>query len=48
MLLQQLSSLSSPLSDQQVTSLQQATANMSAVELSWVSGYLAGLAQSSD
>ena len=46
MLLQQLSTLGSPLSQQQVTSLQQATANMSPVELSWVSGYLAGLAQS--
>ena len=46
MLLQQLSTLGSPLSQQQVTSLQQATANMSPIELSWVSGYLAGLAQS--
>ncbi|NRA83232.1 MAG: assimilatory sulfite reductase (NADPH) flavoprotein subunit [Gammaproteobacteria bacterium] len=46
MLLQQLSTLGSPLSQQQVTSLQQATAKMSPVELSWVSGYLAGLAQS--
>ena len=45
MLLQQLNSLGSPLSQQQITSLQQATANMSATELSWVSGYLAGLAQ---
>ena len=46
MSLQQLNSLSSPLSVQQVDSLKQLTASMSAVELSWVSGYLAGISQS--
>ncbi|MDP2560098.1 assimilatory sulfite reductase (NADPH) flavoprotein subunit [Psychrobium sp. 1_MG-2023] len=45
MLIQQLNSLSSPLSQQQVDSLKQLTATMSAVELSWVSGYLAGISQ---
>lgn len=45
MSLQQLNSLSSPLSKQQIDSLQQLTASMSAVELSWVSGYLAGISQ---
>jgi sulfite reductase (NADPH) flavoprotein alpha-component len=45
MSLQQLNSLSSPLSAQQVDSLKQFTASMSAVELSWVSGYLAGVSQ---
>ncbi|NRA60594.1 MAG: assimilatory sulfite reductase (NADPH) flavoprotein subunit [Psychrobium sp.] len=45
MLLQQLNSLSSPLSTQQVDSLKQLTANASAVELSWISGYLAGISQ---
>jgi len=46
MLIQQLNSLTSPLSQQQVDSLKQLTASMSAVELSWVSGYLAGISQS--
>jgi len=46
MSLQQLNSLSSPLSVQQIDSLKQLTASMSAVELSWVSGYLAGISQS--
>lgn len=45
MSLQQLNSLSSPLSPQQIDSLKQLTASMSAVELSWVSGYLAGISQ---
>lgn len=45
MSLQQLNSLSSPLSQQQIDSLKQLTASMSAVELSWVSGYLAGISQ---
>ena len=45
MSLQQLNSLSSPLSSQQVDSLKQLTASMSAVELSWISGYLAGISQ---
>ena len=45
MLLNQLNSLTSPLSEQQVAKLQQLTAEMSAVELSWVSGYLAGISQ---
>lgn len=45
MLIQQLNSLTSPLSTQQVDSLKQLTASMSAVELSWVSGYLAGISQ---
>ncbi|MGB0834293.1 MAG: assimilatory sulfite reductase (NADPH) flavoprotein subunit [Psychrobium sp.] len=45
MSLQQLNSLSSPLSKQQIDSLQQLTTSMSAVELSWVSGYLAGISQ---
>lgn len=46
MLLNQLNSISSPLSDKQVATLQQLTAEMSAVELSWVSGYLAALSHS--
>jgi len=46
MLIQQLNSLTSPLSTQQVDSLKQLTSAMSAVELSWVSGYLAGISQS--
>lgn len=46
MSIQQLNSLTSPLSPQQVDSLKQLTASMSAVELSWVSGYLAGISQS--
>jgi len=46
MLIQQLNSLTSPLSSQQVDSLKQLTASMTAVELSWVSGYLAGISQS--
>jgi len=45
MSLQQLNSLSSPLSAQQVDSLKQLATTMSAVELSWVSGYLAGISQ---
>ncbi|WP_432460886.1 assimilatory sulfite reductase (NADPH) flavoprotein subunit [Agarivorans sp. QJM3NY_25] len=47
MLLKELSSLASPLSEQQVSLLQQATAELSATQLAWVSGYLAGIGQNS-
>ncbi|MEE1675338.1 assimilatory sulfite reductase (NADPH) flavoprotein subunit [Agarivorans aestuarii] len=45
MLLKELSSLASPLSEQQVSLLQQATAELSVTQLAWVSGYLAGVGQ---
>ncbi|MGY5450710.1 assimilatory sulfite reductase (NADPH) flavoprotein subunit [Agarivorans sp. MS3-6] len=45
MLLKELSSLASPLSEQQVNLLQQATAELSVTQLAWVSGYLAGVGQ---
>jgi sulfite reductase (NADPH) flavoprotein alpha-component len=45
MLLKELSSLASPLSEQQVQLLQQATAELSVTQLAWVSGYLAGIGQ---
>ena len=45
MQLQQLDSLSSPLSTQQVESLKQLAVSSSGVELSWISGYLAGISQ---
>ena len=44
MLLKELSSLASPLSQGQVEKLKQLTAELSAVQLSWVSGYLAATA----
>ncbi|RKF15872.1 assimilatory sulfite reductase (NADPH) flavoprotein subunit [Alginatibacterium sediminis] len=47
MLLKELNALASPLSDQQVKQLQQATAELSSTQLAWVSGYLAGVGQSS-
>jgi sulfite reductase (NADPH) flavoprotein alpha-component len=44
MLLKELSSLASPLSQGQVEKLKQLTAELSAVQLAWVSGYLAATA----
>lgn len=44
MLLKELSSLASPLSQGQVDKLKQLTAELSAVQLAWVSGYLAASA----
>lgn len=44
MLLKELSSLASPLSQPQVEKLKQLTAELNAVQLAWVSGYLAAQA----
>ncbi|MFB2721142.1 assimilatory sulfite reductase (NADPH) flavoprotein subunit [Shewanella xiamenensis] len=44
MLLKELSSLASPLSQPQVDKLKQLTAELNAVQLAWVSGYLAATA----
>ncbi|MFB2686695.1 assimilatory sulfite reductase (NADPH) flavoprotein subunit [Shewanella mangrovisoli] len=44
MLLKELSSLASPLSQPQVEKLKQLTAELNAVQLAWVSGYLAATA----
>ncbi|GGA80473.1 sulfite reductase [NADPH] flavoprotein alpha-component [Neiella marina] len=41
----QLNGLTSPLTDQQLSLLQQALAGMSPLQISWVSGYLAALSQ---
>ncbi|MCM2678727.1 assimilatory sulfite reductase (NADPH) flavoprotein subunit [Echinimonas agarilytica] len=41
----QLPGLTSPLTDQQLSKLQQALAEMSPLQMSWVSGYLAALSQ---
>ncbi|QSX30674.1 assimilatory sulfite reductase (NADPH) flavoprotein subunit [Shewanella cyperi] len=46
MLLKELSSLASPLSAEQVDKLKQLTFELNAVQLAWVSGYLAASAQS--
>ena len=46
MLLNELSSLASPLSQRQVDQLKKLTAELSAVQLAWVSGYLAASANS--
>ncbi|MBL4814098.1 MAG: assimilatory sulfite reductase (NADPH) flavoprotein subunit [Shewanella sp.] len=45
MLLKELSSLASPLSSGQVDKLKQLTAELSAVQLAWVSGYLSATAE---
>ncbi|WP_076410128.1 assimilatory sulfite reductase (NADPH) flavoprotein subunit [Shewanella sp. UCD-KL12] len=45
MLLKELSSLASPLSEGQVDKLKQLTAELSAVQLAWVSGYLSATAE---
>ncbi|MCL1049601.1 assimilatory sulfite reductase (NADPH) flavoprotein subunit [Shewanella abyssi] len=45
MLLKELSSLASPLSSGQVDKLKQFTAELSAVQLAWVSGYLAATSE---
>lgn len=45
MLLKELSSLASPLSQGQVDKLKQLTAELSAVQLAWVSGYLSASAE---
>ncbi|QFU24323.1 assimilatory sulfite reductase (NADPH) flavoprotein subunit [Shewanella eurypsychrophilus] len=45
MLLKELSSLASPLSTVQVDKLKQLTAELSAVQLAWVSGYLSATAE---
>ncbi|WP_160063825.1 assimilatory sulfite reductase (NADPH) flavoprotein subunit [Psychromonas sp. L1A2] len=45
MALNNLSALTSPLSESQLTQLQQATAGLDAVQTAWVSGYLAGVSQ---
>ncbi|AQS37952.1 sulfite reductase (NADPH) alpha subunit [Shewanella psychrophila] len=45
MLLKELSSLASPLSEVQVNKLKQLTAELSAVQLAWVSGYLSATAE---
>lgn len=46
MALSNLSVLTSPLSESQLTQLKQATAGLDAVQTAWVSGYLAGVSQS--
>jgi sulfite reductase (NADPH) flavoprotein alpha-component len=48
MLLNELSSLASPLSQEQVDKLKQLTSELSAVQLAWVSGYLAASANAND
>ncbi|MCP4321160.1 MAG: assimilatory sulfite reductase (NADPH) flavoprotein subunit [Alteromonadales bacterium] len=45
MALNNLSALTSPLSEQQLALLQQATASLDPVQTAWVSGYLAGVSQ---
>ncbi|MCE2570835.1 assimilatory sulfite reductase (NADPH) flavoprotein subunit [Motilimonas eburnea] len=45
MLLKELSSLTSPLSDVQLNQLQQAIAELNPNQLAWVSGYLSGISQ---
>ncbi|RJG47580.1 assimilatory sulfite reductase (NADPH) flavoprotein subunit [Motilimonas pumila] len=45
MLLKELSSLTSPLSDMQLSKLQQAVAELNPNQLAWVSGYLSGISQ---
>lgn len=45
MALNSLSALTSPLSELQLTQLQQATAGLDPVQTAWVSGYLAGVSQ---
>ncbi len=47
MLLKELSSLTSPLSEMQLSKLQQALTDMSPTQTAWVSGYLAGISQAS-
>ncbi len=45
MLLKELSGLASPLNDQQISQLQQASAELSPQQLAWISGYFWGLSQ---
>ncbi len=45
MLLKELSGLASPLNDQQISQLQQASAELSPQQLAWLSGYFWGLSQ---
>lgn len=45
MALNNLTALTSPLSESQLAQLQQATAGLDAVQTAWVSGYLAGVSQ---
>jgi sulfite reductase (NADPH) flavoprotein alpha-component len=45
MALNNLSALTSPLSESQLAQLQQATAGLDAIQTAWVSGYLAGVSQ---
>ncbi len=45
MLLKELSSLTSPLSEPQLSKLQQAVAELNPNQLAWVSGYLSGISQ---
>jgi len=47
MLIKELSSLTSPLSELQLSSLQQALNGLSPTQTAWVSGYLAGISQAS-
>jgi len=47
MLLKELSALASPLNDQQIGQLQQATSELSPQQLAWVSGYFWGISQTS-
>jgi len=47
MLLKELSSLASPLSESQLSQLQLALNDLSATQTAWVSGYLAGISQAS-
>ena len=45
MALNNLSALTSPLSELQLSQLQQAMADLNPVQTAWVSGYLAGVSQ---
>ena len=47
MLLKELSSLTSPLSELQLSKLQLALNDLSPTQTAWVSGYLAGISQAS-
>ncbi|OAN19312.1 sulfite reductase subunit alpha [Photobacterium jeanii] len=46
MVLKELSALASPLNDQQIDQLQQATAELSPQQMAWLSGYFWGISQS--
>ncbi|WP_261857514.1 assimilatory sulfite reductase (NADPH) flavoprotein subunit [Photobacterium sanguinicancri] len=45
MVLKELSALASPLNDQQIDQLQQATSELSSQQMAWISGYFWGLSQ---